>query len=163
MSLSSPGVERANHVKIETMLAAYAQASVKAAQAWEWVDEAKFSGVSGDRFHRNVAYAWRKTDQALRFKRRILARWAESDHAITAVHKLATFHSSAWQDKPDDYWLSRLREEVDELAESLEYRHADPPEWELLQIASIAVNWLKKRGKSWPVWSIIARHSEKKQ
>lgn len=50
-----------------------------------------------------------------------------------------------WRDRPDDYWLARLMQEVGELASSLVGDHDDPPEHELRQIAGICINWLEKR------------------
>jgi hypothetical protein len=51
-----------------------------------------------------------------------------------------------WRDRDDMYWLARLMQEVGELGSSLVGDHDDTPEHELVQIASIAINWLDKRG-----------------
>jgi hypothetical protein len=58
---------------------------------------------------------------------------------------LAYLHSSTWRDKSDSYWLSRLMQEVGELASSLVGDHCDPVDRELEQIASICINWLRRR------------------
>jgi hypothetical protein len=62
-----------------------------------------------------------------------------------AVIKLANEHAETWQDKPDSYWLARLLQEVGELGSALVDDHDDPVEWELLQVASIAINFARKR------------------
>lgn len=54
-------------------------------------------------------------------------------------------HAGRWRDQPDSYWLARMMQEVGELSSSLVGDHEDPPEWELTQIASIALNWLEVR------------------
>jgi len=43
--------------------------------------------------------------------------------------------------------LMMLIDEVEELTDSLEGHHEHPPEWELSQIAGIAINWLRAIGK----------------
>jgi hypothetical protein len=53
--------------------------------------------------------------------------------------------SGLWQDKDDFYWLARLMQEVGELGSSLVGDHKDTPEHELLQIATISLNWLARR------------------
>ena len=50
-----------------------------------------------------------------------------------------------WRGMPSYYWLTRLVEEVGELAQALTARHEHSPDYELLQIASIAINWLDNR------------------
>lgn len=50
-----------------------------------------------------------------------------------------------WRDKTESYWLSRLVEEVGELASSLNGRHPHDPDTELTQIASMCINWLEMR------------------
>jgi hypothetical protein len=62
-----------------------------------------------------------------------------------AVLTLAHAKSEMWQDMSEHYWLARLTEEVGELASSLIDRHEDLPEWELMEIASIALNFLRLR------------------
>lgn len=64
---------------------------------------------------------------------------------LKKVVKLRTKYSEKWRDKSDSYWLARLMQEVGELGSSLVKDHEDTPEWELEQIASIALNWLEKR------------------
>jgi hypothetical protein len=64
---------------------------------------------------------------------------------LDEVLELTKKHVETWRDKPEDYWLARLMQEVGELASSLVGDHDDPPEWELKQIAAICLNWLDMR------------------
>lgn len=64
---------------------------------------------------------------------------------IQSVLELMEKHSTTWRDKPDSYWFARLVQEIGELGSSLVGDHPHPPEWELEQIAAIALNWLEKR------------------
>lgn len=68
-----------------------------------------------------------------------------TSEAIDTILRYAWEKRSLWQDKDDAYWLARLMQEVGELASSLVGDHKDAPEHELLQIASISMNWLAKR------------------
>lgn len=61
------------------------------------------------------------------------------------VLDLAKTHEDTWQDKPDWYWFLALVKEFTELGLSLLGLHKDPPRWELAQISSICINWLRKR------------------
>jgi NTP pyrophosphatase (non-canonical NTP hydrolase) len=65
------------------------------------------------------------------------------------VLALRSANSKTWRDEPEFYWLSRLLEEVGELAMALNDRHERnlPPDvdLELREIASIAINWLEMR------------------
>jgi hypothetical protein len=54
-------------------------------------------------------------------------------------------HRNSWRDQDDEYWLARLYEEIDELTASVSGAHDDSVEHELVQIASICMNWLDKR------------------
>lgn len=54
-------------------------------------------------------------------------------------------HVNTWRDKAEWYWLARFTEEVGELAGALVGNHVGPVEWELSQIAAIALNWLDMR------------------
>lgn len=60
----------------------------------------------------------------------------------------ADANNARWRDRDEHYWFARLTQEVGELGSSLVGDHRDPPEWELIQIASIAVNWLRMREES---------------
>lgn len=60
---------------------------------------------------------------------------------------LVAQHSETWRKEPESYWLSRLIEEVGELAMALNDRHEHTPELELRQIAAIAINWLDMRAE----------------
>jgi hypothetical protein len=64
-----------------------------------------------------------------------------------AVIAVADRYAGKWADKDDAYWMARLTQEVGELASSLVGDHADPPEHELRQIGSIAINWLRRRAQ----------------
>lgn len=88
------------------------------------------------------------------FKERV-ARWLESHldqapaadpHvALTLSDEFEERYKNHWRDKDEFYWMSRLREEIDELYDALHGVHKDTPEWELSQIRAIAGNWLKMR------------------
>jgi len=68
------------------------------------------------------------------------------DDRVTAmVLEIRERHRANWRDKSDAYWFMRLVEEVGELGASLAGDHDDTPEHELIQIASICMNWLEKR------------------
>lgn len=62
-----------------------------------------------------------------------------------AVTALAWDHEEYWRDKPDWFWFWKLLKEFRELASALLGIHKDSPEWELMQIAAICLNWLEKR------------------
>ena len=64
---------------------------------------------------------------------------------LEKVLALKHHHRQTWQEKPEWYWMFGLGEEVVELALTLAGLHAGPVEWELQQIASIALNWLEMR------------------
>jgi len=49
-----------------------------------------------------------------------------------------------WRLEGDHYWLARLQQEVAELTLALDGQHEDRPAHELLQIATICINWLDK-------------------
>jgi hypothetical protein len=61
------------------------------------------------------------------------------------VEAVSLRYRSYWLDKSDEYWMLRLNQEVNELVSSMFGVHDDTPEHELLQIASICINWLVKR------------------
>lgn len=61
-----------------------------------------------------------------------------------AVYRLSDKYKFYWQNKSNWYWAWRLFQEFVELIGSLLHIHKDPPKWELLQIASICVNWMYK-------------------
>jgi len=61
------------------------------------------------------------------------------------VLRLANEHKDTWQDKSEAFWLFGLLEEVFELIGALIGWHKDEPETELLQIAAICMNWIKRR------------------
>ena len=61
------------------------------------------------------------------------------------VWDLQTKHINTWRDKAEWYWFARFSEEVGELGGALVGNHDGPVEWELSQIAAIALNWLDMR------------------
>lgn len=61
------------------------------------------------------------------------------------VAALAKQHRFTWRMKGKWGWLFGLCEEVAELGLSLAGWHRHPPEWEMMQIAAICVNWMKHR------------------
>ena len=61
------------------------------------------------------------------------------------VYELAMHHEATWAGEPDARWLQGLVEEVGELASALAGRHEHTPEFELRQIATIAMNWMAER------------------
>jgi hypothetical protein len=54
-------------------------------------------------------------------------------------------HEGTWRGRCQAYWLFRLFLELLELAFALIGLHKDSPDWELKQIASIAMNWFEMR------------------
>jgi len=67
------------------------------------------------------------------------------DPIIDQVLNLQRKHEDTWADRHGSYWLARLVEEVGELGAALVDDHEHTPDWELAQIASIAINWLRHR------------------
>lgn len=72
-------------------------------------------------------------------------RETPTSKAIREIIEHAYIHGDMWRDKGNLYWLIRLLEEVTELILSLAGIHKDDPEWEIKQIATIAINWLAHR------------------
>lgn len=64
---------------------------------------------------------------------------------MKSVLELKYKHRKTWRNKPEWYWALMLLEEVGELLLSLLGLHRHPPELELKQIATIAMNWLEMR------------------
>ena len=52
-----------------------------------------------------------------------------------------------WADQVPSFWMWQLDGEIDELFDSMEDRHSHPPEWELVQIAALCINWLRHHGR----------------
>lgn len=65
-----------------------------------------------------------------------------------AVISLADQRYRQWFGMPQTYWLARLMQEVGEAGSSLVGDHSDPLDWELMQIASTCINWLRMRNPS---------------
>ncbi len=66
-------------------------------------------------------------------------------NAIEQIISLKYEHAETWRDKSDWFWLLGLCEEVIELGLSMLGLHKGPTDWEITQIAAIAMNWLEKR------------------
>jgi len=62
------------------------------------------------------------------------------------VLELLNEHAGQWDDKDDLYWQARLTEEMGEFASAVLGRHEHSQDYELAQIASIAINLLVKHG-----------------
>ena len=61
------------------------------------------------------------------------------------VIALAIGHRATWRAEPESRWLAGLMAEVGELADAMHGKHEHSPDWELEQIAAIALNWLDMR------------------
>lgn len=66
-------------------------------------------------------------------------------NVVDKVLKLQQQYAETWQGKPESYWLARIMQEIGELASVLVGDYDDSPDWELMQIAAIALNWLEHR------------------
>lgn len=69
---------------------------------------------------------------------------------VQIVENKANQHKAKWRDQPETYWLARLMQEVGELASVMAGDHDDTIEHELVQIASICINWLDMRDVEQP-------------
>jgi len=70
------------------------------------------------------------------------------DRALWELRQMADQHKETWQDRSCWVWLGGLLEECLELGLALlglHNKHDDPIAWELAQIGSIALNWLRHR------------------
>jgi hypothetical protein len=65
--------------------------------------------------------------------------------AWSQVFELQAKHAATWRDRDESYWLAGFMGEVGELAGALVGNHVGPVEWELSQLAAIALNWLDMR------------------
>lgn len=74
----------------------------------------------------------------------IVAEWGVTE-SLLAVVNLKNKHADTWRNRPETYWFQCLMDEVEELADALIGIHEHPPETELMQIASICLNWLEMR------------------
>ena len=59
------------------------------------------------------------------------------------VYALYQKHCETWMVEDEWRWMAGLQEEVLELSLALRGRHEHQPELELMQIAAIALNWLR--------------------
>lgn len=62
---------------------------------------------------------------------------------IAPVLDLMRAHDETWVGDTEAEWMTGLYTEVKELSRALVGNHEDPPEWEVMQIAAIALNWLR--------------------
>lgn len=102
-------------------------------------------GIDSLRMHcRTCSYSW--------FMKPADDQHTEEWGVAISVCDLAFFHDKTWRDQPEMYWLSRLMEEVGELAMALNDRHErdlpPDPDLELREIASICINWLEMRAQA---------------
>lgn len=58
-------------------------------------------------------------------------------------------HRKTWMLESKEYWLTKLVQEVGELALSLQGEHEHPPGLELEQIAAICLNWMRHRRRGY--------------
>ena len=68
------------------------------------------------------------------------------DKALEKIREYANRYRRTaphWRDKDQGYWFQRLMQECGELGGALAGDHEGPPEHEIAQIGSIAVNWLR--------------------
>lgn len=64
---------------------------------------------------------------------------------VLATIRLMNKYRRSWLDRSNWYWFYRLCQEVFELFGCLLGVHKDPPEWEMMQIAAICMNWKNHR------------------
>ncbi len=69
----------------------------------------------------------------------------ETSTTTQEVLELKKRHEQTWRGRPESRWIRGLLGELAELARSLLGLHHHPPEWELMQIAAICLNWLEYR------------------
>ncbi len=67
---------------------------------------------------------------------------------VEATLALKEDHADRWRDRSSAYWFWRLLSEFVELFLALLGLHKDKPEWEMMQIATICLNWLEYREES---------------
>ena len=63
---------------------------------------------------------------------------------IRKVLKIQESHAETWANDSNWIWLINLQEEIDELRMTMLGEHEGLIEHELCQIASIAINWLRR-------------------
>ena len=83
------------------------------------------------------------------------------DRASVVVQTVSYTHSHVWENESPDFWHRRLLEEVAEVGSVLDGRHEDSLEWELTQIASIAICWMARLKRVPNPEDIYKRHMEK--
>lgn len=77
--------------------------------------------------------------------------WGDYEHnkptskALREVMILKRFHQNTWCGKSNGWWALCLAEEFMELILALLGLHRHSPDLELIEIASIAINWLEMR------------------
>lgn len=77
--------------------------------------------------------------------REAVRMFQRGDDGLDVTQYVAKMHAEKWRDLDDRVWFRKLCDEVLELAPALDNLHEHGVEWELMQIASICVNWLNKR------------------
>ncbi len=71
------------------------------------------------------------------------AQAVDYSQVVSRVIELANRHANTWTDKSLDFWYRGLAEEMYELSLAIDGQHEDPPEYELLQISAIAINFIR--------------------
>ena len=90
--------------------------------------------------------------------------WESYDHAMLELREIAPVldlmrqHDETWHDLEFHQWLPGLIEEIGELASSIAGKHEDHPHWELMQIASIALNWLRLFSTPGQMANLLEQH-----
>ena len=67
-----------------------------------------------------------------------------NDPIVASVLLMQHKHKNLWQDEDDSFWREKLKDEVHELFDTLDELHEGPVTHELHQIATIAINWLRR-------------------
>lgn len=82
--------------------------------------------------------------QVVRDMQEEIAALTDALEAIDPILSVVEYHRDTWPDMSQEFWCRRLNEEMEELFASIRETHEHPPERELIQIASIAMNWLRR-------------------
>ena len=92
--------------------------------------------------------------------------WQSYDRAMLELREIAPVlelmrqHDETWHDLDEMRWLAGLVEEVGELASSMMHRHDDPIAWEMMQIATISLNYLRLYSTPRVMQNILQRKQE---
>jgi len=82
--------------------------------------------------------------QVVRDMQEEIAALTDALEAIDPILSVVEYHRDTWPDMSQEFWCRRLNEEMEELFASIRETHEHPPERELIQITSIAMNWLRR-------------------